>query len=254
MTQNGRVVCLLDVDPDLAEGLDETQRELARPRIRAAVLDLEGPVWDPQSIHAAATPGWLGLLVVDGLMVRRVSIGDRTACELFGPGDVIRPWDADGEYEPLVIDVDWTISRRTRLAVMDEAFARAVGAWPTVVSRIMGRLATRARSLALTLAVSHLGRADARLLIVFWLLAERWGVVGVDGVRITLPLTHEVLAMLIGVRRPAVTLALQRLSRADLLVRVGRDRWVLTNAAMQRMHQPGSIALSESDTGSPASL
>ena len=34
-----------------------------------------------------------------------------------------------------------------------------------------------------------------------------------------LPLTHEVLAMLVGAHRPTVTIALQRLSRAECLIR-----------------------------------
>ena len=102
----------------------------------------------------------------------------------------------------------------TRLAVLDTAFVLRIAPWPSIGSRIVSRVARRARHLALTEAVMHLPRADSRLLILFWLLAERWETVGPEGVHVSLPLTHEVLAMLIGAQRPTVTLALQAPRRA----------------------------------------
>lgn len=253
--RTGNSVCVLDVDPDLAATLDPAHLRVARTRARAMVITCEGPGWDPSDVCRAARPGWLGLLLIEGLMIRLVTVGSRTACELFGPGDVIRPWDADGEYAPLPIDLAWRVPRRARLAVLDTRFAAQIAAFPTIVGTLMSRVATRARSLALSHAVSHLPRVDSRLLILFWLLAERWGTVSSDGIRITLPLTHEVLAVLVGVRRPTVTLALQRLARADLLVRESRDRWLLTQSAQQHLRQPESLMLvdaSAAQAGPPA--
>jgi CRP-like cAMP-binding protein len=105
----------------------------------------------------------------------------------------------------------------------------------------------RARYLSLTEAVMHLPRAHPRLLILFLLLAERWGKVGPDGVRVSLPLTHEVLGMLIGAQRPTVTIALQRLARAGLLTRERTDCWLLTNAAIERLRHPERLALLDAD-------
>jgi hypothetical protein len=96
-------VFLLDADPDLADDLPDDQRQSARNRAVAAVLALDAPTWDPTRISAAADSGWLGLFLLDGLMIRKVSVGKRVACELFGPSDLIRPWDTDGEYAPLPI-------------------------------------------------------------------------------------------------------------------------------------------------------
>jgi DNA-binding transcriptional ArsR family regulator len=79
--------------------------------------------------------------------------------------------------------------------------------------------------------------------MLFWLLAERWGRVGPDGVHVTLPLTHEVLAMLVGSHRPTVTIALQRLARAGLLIRERSDRWLLTNRAIECLGSPESLAM-----------
>jgi hypothetical protein len=157
----------------------------------------------------------------------------------------VRPWDTDDEYDPLPVGVDWLVLKPTRLAVLDTAFVLRVAPWPTINGRIVGRIARRARSLALTQAVTHLPRAHARLLLLFWLLAERWGRVGPEGVHVDLPLTHGVLAMLIGAQRPTVTLALQRLTRAGLLNRERSDRWLLTKEAIESLGHPESLNLIE---------
>ncbi|MGZ4246105.1 MAG: helix-turn-helix domain-containing protein, partial [Solirubrobacteraceae bacterium] len=229
--------------PDLAIGVPPDEADLARSRAVAAVLELEPPNWDTAELAARAEPGWLGLFVLDGLLLRRVEVGRRSACELFGPTDLIRPWDADGEYDPLPISVSWMVLKRTRLAVLDTAFVLRIARWPTITSRIVSRVAQRARYLTLTQAVTHLPRAYARLLILFWLLAERWGKVGTAGVYVTLPLTHEVLAMLIGAHRPTVTIALQRLTRAGFLIRERSDRWLLTNSAIETLEHPERLGL-----------
>jgi CRP/FNR family transcriptional regulator, cyclic AMP receptor protein len=239
-------VALLDADPDLAAGIEAGEVDAARHRAVAAVLELETPHWDPAPLRSAATGGWLGLLLIDGLLIRRVTVGKRHACELFGPGDLLRPWDTDGDYTPLPISVDWQVLRETRLAVLDTGFMLRISRWPSISSRIVSRVAQRARYLALTQAINHLPRASSRLLILFWLLAERWGTVGPTGVHVPLPLTHEVLAMLIGAQRPTVTLALQRLARTGLLTRESRDRWLLTRAAIDHLGAPESLNLIES--------
>ncbi len=246
-------VVLFDADPDLAADLDAREAESARSCSIAQVIDVEGPNWDPGPVVQAGEPGWLGLFVLDGVMIRRATVGQRSGCELFGPGDLIRPWDSDGDYNPLPISVSWLVLRPARLAILDTAFALRTSRWPSITSALVGRVAQRARYLALTQAVTHLPRTHPRLLMLFWLLAERWGRVGPDGVQVTLPLTHEVLAMLVGSHRPSVTIALQRLARAGLLMREGSDRWLLTNRAIEVLAHPESLALiGESDDGSEA--
>ena len=237
------IVAVLDEDPDLGAGISEQDWPTARRRAVAGVIEIDPPSWDPTPVRERANEGWLGLLVIDGILLRRVRVGRRLASELFGPGDVIRPWDADGEYEPLPITVDWMVLKPVKLAILDTAFVLRVAPWPSINGRIVSRVAQRARYLALTHAVTHLPRAHARLLILFWLLAERWGRVTADGVYVTLPVTHEVLSMLIGAQRPTVTIALQRLTRAGFLVRERRDRWLLTNDAIEMLKQPESLSL-----------
>jgi CRP/FNR family cyclic AMP-dependent transcriptional regulator len=243
------VASVFDVDPDLAAGIDEDRLDAARQAGRAHTIELVPPEWDPRPIAADAGAGWLGLLVMEGLLVRRVSIGHRAACELFGIGDILRPWDRDGEYDPLTITLDWVVPVPVRLAVLDAAFARRVAPWPTVAAQLIGRAAQRGRALALTQAISHLPRVQGRLLLLFWLLAERWGKVGTGGVRVALPLTHDLLAMVVGAGRPTVTTALQRLRAGGLLLREPGGRWLLTSAGIEALSDPESLGHAEVTAG-----
>src|SRR5438105_4667666 len=77
--------------PDLAEDLTEQQLALARRQVRAEVIAYPAGPWDvgPDDVDGTAS---LGLLVIDGLMAREVTVGDYTYAELLGPGDLIQPW------------------------------------------------------------------------------------------------------------------------------------------------------------------
>ena len=44
-----------------------------------------------------------------------------------GDEDVLRPWDDDAEPTSVPAEVTWTVLRPTRLAVLDEHFARRLG-------------------------------------------------------------------------------------------------------------------------------
>jgi hypothetical protein len=112
-------VALLDADPDLANGLEPVERDEAGARAVATVIEIDSARWDPIAIAPEGREDWLGLLLLDGLMIRQVTVGKRSACELFGPGDVIRPWDAGADYDPLAIAVAWLVLEPTRLAVLD---------------------------------------------------------------------------------------------------------------------------------------
>jgi hypothetical protein len=62
---------------------------------------------------------------------------------------------------------------------------------------------------------------DERLLLLLWHMADRWGRVTPHGVSLSLRLTHELLADLIAVQRPSVTLSLQQLERQGRISREG---------------------------------
>lgn len=81
-----QTIAVLEADPALAVAIHESELEDARREAVAGVLRLDVPHWDPSAIGSAATDEWLGLLMIDGLMMRRVTVGRRQACELLGPG------------------------------------------------------------------------------------------------------------------------------------------------------------------------
>jgi CRP-like cAMP-binding protein len=84
----------------------------------------------------------------------------------------------------------------------------------------------RARNLAVQVAIAHQARVDARLQILMWHLAGRWGRVRSDATVVPLRLTHAVLAELVAARRQTVTSALSDLTRRGL-VRPDEDGWLL---------------------------
>lgn len=212
-------VRVLDVDPDLAEGLDATQtaaatRALVAPRISLPWrTQREG--WGP-----ADPAGHFGLLIVEGLLLREVELFGIHSAELLAHGDVLRPWDADGEEDlPVPAVVRWTALEPVTVAVLDEPFVRQLGSWPPVVSALARRTVLRAKFMALNDAITNVKRVDVRLLLLFWHLAERWGKVGVETIAMPLPLTHETLAKLVGAARPSVSTALGGLADRELLNR-----------------------------------
>jgi CRP/FNR family transcriptional regulator, cyclic AMP receptor protein len=223
---------LLEADRDLVPAVAAEHAAQARRHSLARVIALQRRHWDPAGVSRAATSSWQGLYVLSGLLVRRTRVGGRDAGELLLPGDVFRPWDEDHGYEPLDVSTDWLVLGPTKLAVLDDHFGARMARWPGVCAALGGRLSDRLRQRAVLQAISHLPRADTRLLLTVWVLAERSGTVRPDGVLVRLPLTHSVLATLIGSHRPTVTIALGTLADQGLLYRQSRSEWLLTNAAL----------------------
>jgi CRP/FNR family transcriptional regulator, cyclic AMP receptor protein len=63
--------------------------------------------------------------------------------------------------------------------------------------------------------------------MILWHFAERWGRVTPDGVVLRLHLTHDLLAGIVGARRPPVTSALSSLAQKGLVRREDEGTWVL---------------------------
>ena len=214
-------------------GLSPDEARVAAQRASARVIEL-----DDQMLNAAT--GWdgsatIGLLILDGIVLRTLSIGDRSSTELVGSGDLLRPWQTDEADGMLPCRVEWRVLEPTRVAVLDQRFARAVAPWPRIWAALFERTLRRTRSLAVATTLSHMNRVDQRLLLAFWHFAERWGRVRSDGVVIRLPLTHEALGALVGARRPSVTSALSQLTRDGAIVPGERGEWLLTDEGRARI-------------------
>ena len=218
---------VLDVDPELARDLSPEGARAARPVALAVVRTLEPGPWEPPG-KLDQPPGSLGLLVLDGLLTREVSVFNRSCAELLGKGDLLRPWDyEDGAEAPVPSTARWTVVEPTRLAVLDRRVAYAISPWPELTGALIGRAVRRSRASTLALAISHLPRVSLRLLVLLWTLADRWGRVEPDGVALPLPLTHALLACLAGAQRPPVTTALSERAQLGLVVRRADRTWLL---------------------------
>ena len=160
----------------------------------------------------------IGLLVLSGLLIRRVGIGGRFGAELLGDGDVLRPWEGEEEPPTLHMTTGWRVLEAVRVAVLDDVFMNQLSDYPELGGRLVGRAVSRSRSLAVNMAIVHQARVDVRLHMLLWHLASRWGRVGNEGVTVPLRLTHAVLSELVAARRPTVTSALTRPDKRDLVL------------------------------------
>src|SRR4051812_50030667 len=99
----------------------------------ASIYALAHTEWiEPGEWHPPATAngaGSLGLLVLDGFLVRHVRVIDRPPAELLGPGDLLHPWEPD-HTEPFVAGARWDVLEPARVAVLDRRFAAGVGPRP----------------------------------------------------------------------------------------------------------------------------
>jgi CRP-like cAMP-binding protein len=91
-----------------------------------------------------------------------------------------------------------------------EAWMREPGLAANLVRVLSAQIAERELAVAIALEP----RLERRLLLKLRQLAERWGRVTPDGIRLDLRLTHQELANMIGAVRESVTLALGRLADA----------------------------------------
>lgn len=234
-----RRVALLKRDPDLGEDLREDEFELARRAAVAEVVSYPTGHWrvGPDDFDQAAN---FGLLIIEGLLARQVTVADYTCAELLGPGDVLQPWLRIGPERSVATEVGWEVVQPLEAAKLEREFSSRVARWPEITAAVSRRLMQRTHWLAVHLAICGLRRVDDRLLLVLWHFADRWGKVGPEGVRLDVRLTHDLLAAVTGARRPSVSAGLQRLVEQGLVERRPRSGWLLRGgppAQLERLHQ-----------------
>lgn len=209
---------MLGVDPDLASRLGGGRREHAERMSVAIVLRRDAGSWRAQEDAGYGRDG-LGLLVVEGMLVRRVGLERRYGAELLSVGDVLQPTEHDGEEVTLPFETAWRVLAPLRLAVLDLDWMARMAPFPEVTAELTRRVMVRSRRLASMLAIAQHHRLEDRLRLLFWELADRYGRVGPDGVRLDMGLTHELISHLVGAHRPSVSAALARLERGGYIKR-----------------------------------
>jgi CRP-like cAMP-binding protein len=216
---------VLELDPDLAEGLDATRLSKAKIEVRAVSKELAPGSWGEQE-WTAEIRGGPGLLLLGGLLLRRVGLDGRFGAELLAGGDVLRPWQEDEAVASVSSSAGWRVLERAQVAVLDLGFSRRIAPYPEIFGQLMARTLRRARYLAVIMAIIHQPRVETRLHMLLWHLADRCGIVRADGVLVPLRLTHTILADLLAARRPTVSAALGSLQKRGLMTSTSRG-WIL---------------------------
>jgi CRP/FNR family transcriptional regulator, cyclic AMP receptor protein len=236
----GLEVRVLDLDPDLGSGVDPEDWELARHACRGQLLRVPRGVWDlpPQF---GQQDELFGLVIVEGLLCREVALRDRYMFELLGPADVLQPPVVGGRPR-LGGAITLTAAADTTLIVLGKSFIQAAGRWPALLTTVGRRLEARREHLAIQGLIAHLPRAEHRVLLTLWHLADRWGRVTREGTLLALPLTHELLGHLAAARRSTATLAVNALESAGYIRRFSDGSWLLTAAAAQRVQAIATVS------------
>jgi len=216
---------VLQEDAELAEAIPAESRAQALRECVAETIDVPAGSW--RAADVVMPNGGVGLLVLRGLLSRRVGIDGRFGAELLGEGDLLRPWQEEDRPPTLPLTTVWRVLEPAQMAVLDERFARCVVHYPQLISCLVGRVMSRSRNLTVNMAIVQHARVDVRLHMLLWHLAARWGRVRSDGVSLPLRLTHNDLADLVAARRQTVTSALSELAR-QALVRSSEDGWLLS--------------------------
>jgi CRP-like cAMP-binding protein len=246
LAMTAATVRLLEVEPDLGSSLSAEERDLAA---RVAVPVRTVPSGDVDVDALLEEAGAFAAIVLDGMLLRRVLIGEQSALRLIGPGDVIGLRGSAAS--SLLVQDGHRATARTQLALLDDHAMLMIERFPPLVIGLHRKMADQQERLATQLVICQLPRVEDRVLAMMWLLAESWGRVTTSGTILPLAMTHDALGELIGAKRPTVTLALRELGQRGALVR--QDRGWLLLAPMELSGQqlplhsePGLIEVEDS--------
>jgi CRP-like cAMP-binding protein len=152
------------------------------------------------------------LLIEDGLVLVAASTGGsarRIVVGLAGSSSVLLPPDAHERLEGLAAD--------TRMTVVSSRANRRLLEIPTAAVEISEAIKRGLHDGRENLALFASRRPADRVRRKLIQLAHDYGKVGTDGLILDLPLTHELLADMIGSTRETVTRALAQLAREGII-------------------------------------
>jgi CRP/FNR family transcriptional regulator, cyclic AMP receptor protein len=228
-------VRILVEDRGLGAVVAPERRTLAERACAANVVVLQRGRWNAARYTEEAAGGF-GLLVLRGLISGRVGRQAGYGAELLGPGDLLRPLPRADLRASSPFDSSWTVIHPARLALLGPRFVERAAPFPEVATALVGRALLRTRRLAVNMAIVHYPRVDVRVRLLLWHLAASWGETTPQGTLVPLPITHALLAEMIGSRRPTVTKALAQLADEGLVTQL-RGGWLLAGIAPSELEQ-----------------
>jgi CRP/FNR family cyclic AMP-dependent transcriptional regulator len=215
---------LFEAEPGLIRFLGPQESEQAR-ETRLPVHSVAKGQADIRSLFDETAA--FGALVVEGMLLQSLRLGNHAGLRLLGPGDVLSLTQAPRSM--LVVDATCRATVPTRLALLEREMLLAVRRWPQIAAGLHAHAGEQSERMVTQLMICQLPRVDERLMALLWLLAESWGQVTPAGTLLPIGLTHASLGGLIGARRPTVTLALGNLTAAGVIRRQPRG-WLLLGA------------------------
>ena len=217
----GSTASLVDLVPGFDRWLDDEARRLVS-RFQVPVLSaFDGPFDLPGTLRSTRA---FAVIIAGGMVVRTVSLGEHAALQLLGPGDLI---NRSGEYgSDLVSPAGLQARGLVRYAVLDDRVLALIQPFPRLVEGLQALSDGQQQRLLAQLLICQLPRVEDRVLALMWLLAETWGRTTTSGTVVSVRLTHDTIGLLIGARRPTVTLALRALEERGALVRRADD-WLI---------------------------
>jgi DNA-binding transcriptional ArsR family regulator len=216
-------ISLVDVDPDFAAAIADPDRGRARRTLVARLHHLPpGPV----NLRALGLPeSTFALLVLRGAVLYEARAAAGRMVEFVLRGDLLLPHAPGPEHG--LGRASLTATDAVLLAGLDQRFVQTAAVWPGLMVAVQRRLSEQLHRIALHGAICQLPNAEQRLMAMLWHLADRIGIVTVDGIVLARPLSHQTLAVLIGARRPTVSLALRSLRERGHLRRRDDGSWLL---------------------------
>lgn len=210
-TRPHRATSVVDLAPVLGVG--------DGARLPAREIDVGRGMAGAQKLARLGAPS----VVMEGVILRTVTLGVRTSAALYGVGDILPAAQA----EPVPFTAATRALTPARLVAIDDRVTAAIAADPALADALAARVSRHNDLLALLSVLTQLVSIEERLHVLLPHLAERWGTVTSDGVVLPAFLSHTVLAALVGVRRPSLTTAIASLAENGLFNRLPDRRWLV---------------------------
>lgn len=230
MSDRTNLVNVLQEDPGLGRHLEPGRARLAGREAFAPVISVPKGLFSAEAT-IPGEGGTLGVLILEGLILRAVEVTAQPSLEVLGPGDVFRLEPARDRYETVSARVGWWGLRPATLAVLDASFVRRMSAYPELIGALTGRLWRRSTASSLRLSIVQQPRLSVRLHLMLWHLADCFGRLEGDRAILPVPLCQTLLSWLVGASRPAVSRAMKELQRTGLIECRADGSWRLGREA-----------------------
>ncbi len=243
---------ILEEDPQLAPGLS-AERLLAAARLAV------GPVLRMSSGRLERDPlagsGATAALVVEGLATCTSRLEGARNAELLAPGDIVGRPELEDSSVGSMVGLEWRVlSSGWTLVLLGPEVGQATARFPELARGLVARTARRTELMRTQTLIAQVRRLDRGIELLLWLLADRHGKVGAEGIRLELPLTHQLIAELLGAQRPSVSVAMRRLTEAGRLSRNCDGRYVLHGSAPELRQSTGAASAVTELIGGPIAI